>query len=103
MSEQPLVSTHAYDTMACLPVSYGPSAANLLTLRFAKHTIFAQHQNRIKNHPRSEKEIRPGNTILQAGDVVYLYCDRDRYVITSIDGIWCYINSVVNSVRYHTK
>ena len=37
------------------------------------------------------------------GDLVHLYCDRnksrvrDRYLVTSIDGAWCYVRKFVGS------
>lgn len=62
--------------------------------------IQQQHTQRLQNHPSSEKSKAPGGRIppapvLQVGDLIYIISDgsktraRDRYLIVSIDGLWC--------------
>ena len=64
--------------------------------------ILEKNKQRQANHPHSEKSKNPLNKepsapSLLVGDIVYLHCDksksraRDRYIVTSIDGEWCYI------------
>ena len=65
--------------------------------------ILQQHEDRLKNHPHSEKSKAPiakarDTSSIGAGDLVYLYSDRtkhhprDRYLVSSIDGKWCSIH-----------
>ena len=73
-----------------------------------RDNISKQHDIRIANHPFSEQSkfksasIRP-TPKLSVGDLVYLYCDRDktqarsRYIVTSIDGEWCFIKKFVGN------
>ena len=70
--------------------------------------IIAKHQARQDNHPFSEAAkggSRPQAPIppLQVGDLVYVKSDRDksrardRYIIVSIDGEWCFIKKFSGS------
>ena len=70
--------------------------------------ILKQHDTRLTNHPYSEKAKnmhghKPSNNRLQIGDLVYLYCDRDksrgrdRYIIVGVDGIWGHIKKFTGS------
>ena len=62
---------------------------------------------REKNHPYSEKSKRQNSTRtsqqLCIGDLVYLYSERqktkarDRYIIVSMEGEWCFIKKFVRS------
>ncbi|KAJ8349610.1 hypothetical protein SKAU_G00247400 [Synaphobranchus kaupii] len=68
--------------------------------------ICQQHGNRLKNHPFSEKSKAPSGKVIAAqpvavGDLVYLYadrnkaCSRDRYLVSSVEGIWCNLRKFV--------
>lgn len=70
--------------------------------------ILSQHENRIRNHPYSEKSKLKGQKPLSCqelsvGDIVYLVSEksklkaRDRYLITSIENPWCYIKKFSGS------
>ena len=70
--------------------------------------ITKQHDLRVANHPSSAKakahNIKEApNPTLTIGDLVYLYCDRnksrarDRYLVVSIDGAWLHIRKFVGS------
>ena len=70
--------------------------------------INQQHEQRTINHPYSEKSKAPKGVVnpspsLRVGDLVYLYRDRDknkardRYIIVSVDGVWCYIRKFTGS------
>ncbi|KAK3719574.1 hypothetical protein QZH41_006796 [Actinostola sp. cb2023] len=64
--------------------------------------VHKQHDLRNANHPYSEKSKAPLKKAIDApqvkiGDLVYLYsdrntsCSRDRYLVTSTEGVWCNI------------
>ena len=80
--------------------------------------ILSQHKHRTDNHPYSEKAknnrgLVPSNSPLQVGELVYLVSDRDksrardRYLVTSTNGIWCYIKkftgSQLRAISYKVK
>ncbi|CAG2214876.1 unnamed protein product [Mytilus edulis] len=68
-----------------------------------QNLIIAQHEQRLKNHPHSEKTKCPSGKLpvcpdLEIGDIVYLRCDlnktksRDRYLVVAVDTPWCNIH-----------
>ncbi|KAK3715784.1 hypothetical protein QZH41_018836, partial [Actinostola sp. cb2023] len=70
--------------------------------------VLKQHDLRNANHPYSEKSKAPLKKAIDApqvevGDLVYLYldrnksCSRDRYLVTSTEGIWCNIRKFTGS------
>ena len=70
--------------------------------------IAQQHSQRLSNHTPSSKNKGGHHQTLPAaeikvGDVVYLFTDRDktkardRYLVTSIEGRWCYIRKFIGS------
>lgn len=70
--------------------------------------ILTQHDQRITNHPHSEQSKAPRSKLsnsksIEVGDLVYLYtdrnktCARDRYLVTSVEGIWCNVKKFVGS------
>ena len=70
--------------------------------------IQSQHQLRSANHPYSEKSKAPNSsaapiTPVEVGDIVYLYSDhsklraRNRYLVTSVDSMWCNIRTFTGS------
>jgi hypothetical protein len=70
--------------------------------------ILSQHENRLRNHPYSEKSKIKGHKPLSCqelsvGDIVYLVNEksklkaRDRYLIISIESPWCYIKKFSGS------
>ena len=70
--------------------------------------IQSQHQLRSANHPYSEKSKAPNSsaapiTPVEVGDIVYLYSDhsklraRNRYLVTSVDDMWCNIRTFTGS------
>ena len=70
--------------------------------------IMKQHQERKKNHEHSEASKAPKgrqlpDTPVSIGDLVYLYSDRNkmrarnRYLVTSTDGLWCSIRKFSGS------
>ena len=73
--------------------------------------IKQQHELKQQNHPSSmisknPKKFLPTHTIINVGDLVYLYSDRDkhrardRYLVVSIDNNWCNIRKFVgNTLR----
>ena len=72
------------------------------------HHILAKHQARQTNHQFSEKAkggLRPSTPAIpfRVGDLVYVKSDRDksrardRYVVVSIDGEWCFIKKLAGS------
>lgn len=80
--------------------------------------ICSQHVQRTSNHPHSEKSKAAGHhpaltPCLKVGNIVYLYRDRDknkardRYIVVSIDGNWCFIRkfsgSQLRSSSYKVK
>ena len=84
------------------------------------NTIRTQHQQRLKNHPYSErskcpKETRVHTSIhkIAVGDLVYLRTERDktkvrnRYLVVSIDRPWCFIkkftNTQIRAVSYKVR
>ena len=84
------------------------------------NTIRTQHQQRLKNHPCSErskcpKETRVHTSIhkIAVGDLVYLRTKRDktkvrnRYLVVSIDRPWCFIkkftNTQIRAVSYKVR
>lgn len=67
-----------------------------------------KHDDRRNNNPVSERAKAPkGRKALspsvEVGDIVYLYCDRnkscarDRYLVTSVEGDWCNIRKFAGS------
>lgn len=66
-----------------------------------------QYQLRQENHKYSEKSKQPkslhNHVKIQVGDLVYLYSEkqklraRDRYLVVSVDGDWCFIKKFVGS------
>ena len=73
--------------------------------------IISQHQQRVKNHPHSErakmKGVPQGRTILSdqisIGDLIYLKGDhnksqaRDIYLVIGTENEWCYIRKFKGS------
>ena len=70
--------------------------------------IFTQHEQRLANHPHSERSKAPSSMIpadadLKVGDLVYLRSDRNkttarpRYLVASVDGDWCNIRKFVGA------
>ena len=70
--------------------------------------IMEKHTDRQTNHPFSEqakggRSPTPSTTPLQVGNLVYVKADRDksrvrdRYIIVSIDGEWCFIKTFSGS------
>ncbi|KAK3751342.1 hypothetical protein QZH41_000834 [Actinostola sp. cb2023] len=70
--------------------------------------VHKQHDLRNANHPYSEKSKAPLKKAIDApqvevGDLVYLYsdrnksCSRDRYLVTSTEGVWCNIRKFTGS------
>ena len=64
--------------------------------------ISSKYLSRVSNHPSSERSKCPPlrlaqRTKVKPGDLVYILSDRDktrsrnRYLVSSVDGIWCYI------------
>ena len=77
-----------------------------------------QHAQRLRNHPASEKSKAAGSVLpvspaMQVGDLVYITsdssktCARDRYLVVSVDGLWCNIRkftgSQLRSTSYRVK
>ncbi len=69
--------------------------------------IESQSRQRTINHPYSERSKSGGCTDhpsppIQPGDLVYLIRDknkchaRDRYIVSTVDGTWCFIKKFVN-------
>lgn len=66
-----------------------------------------QHSLRDKNHKYSEKSKCPNVTHnlnqVSVGDLVYVYsdkqksCARDRYLVVSMDGDWCFIKKFIGN------
>ena len=67
-----------------------------------------------KNHPYSEiskcpKGTKPPLIDISVGDLVYLYQDkhkhraRDRYLVVSLDGVWCNIRKFTGSQLRQTS
>lgn len=70
--------------------------------------IASQHRRRMANHPHSERAkapsgLLPADEALEVGDLVYLRGDRTksqarpRYLVGSVDGLWCNIRKFVGS------
>ncbi len=70
--------------------------------------IVKQNQQRVANHPHSEKSKAPTAKFrtpqhIVVGDLVYLHSDRnktrarDRYLVVEIDGLFCNIKKFVGS------
>ena len=70
--------------------------------------IDQQHAQRTINHPHSAKSKAQGHgsspvPALAVGDIIYLISDqdknkaRDRYLIVSVDGTWCFIRKFSGS------
>ena len=77
-----------------------------------------QHSFRLHNHPASERSKAPGRSsptppAIDVGDLVYLTSDgsknraRDRYLVVSVDGLWCnvrkFVGSQLRSSSYRVK
>lgn len=70
--------------------------------------VAKQHAQRTTNHPHSEKSKAPlGQPAepqpIDVGDLVYIHTDRnksyarDRYLVVSVEGIWCNVRKFVGS------
>ena len=73
-----------------------------------QNLIIAQHEQRLKNHPHSEKAKCPSGKLpvspeIEIGDIVYLRCDgnktksRDRYLVVAVETPWCNIRKFIGS------
>ena len=82
------------------------------------HLIALQHEQRLSNHPHSERSKAPLHNrrptpLIDVGDLVYLHSDRnksrarDRYLVVAIDPPFCdikkFIGSQLRSSSYHVK
>lgn len=80
--------------------------------------IRQQHIERLRNHPHSEKSKAPHGRIpdpvsVEVGHLVYLHvdrnksCGRDRYLVTSVQGLWCdlrkFAGSQLRDATYRVK
>ena len=101
--------------------SRGLSSREMLFQRdqFSHHQIPVQdldlieQQQKLKQQNQSSsmlsknpKKYLPTHTIINVGDLIYLYCDRDkhrardRYLVVSVDNDWCNIRKFVgNTLR----
>ena len=79
-----------------------------------RQLIIKQNETRLSNHPHSEKSKTPRGKVapsptLDAGDLVYLYTDRnkssarDRYLVVSVEGQWCNIQKFRGSQLRNTS
>lgn len=71
--------------------------------------ILKQYESKVDNHRSSEmskapgRSVRPTDSSIGVGDVVYLYSERDKhssrekYLVTSIDGEWCFVRKFVGN------
>ena len=70
--------------------------------------ISTQHEQRLANHPHSERSkapsgMMPADADLKVGDLVYLRSDRNkttarpRYLVASVDSGWCNIRKFVGA------
>ena len=73
-----------------------------------RQVLSSRHNERLRNHPYSERCKTPRNLttsapILRVGDIVYLRGDKDklrgreRYIVVSLDGDWCFIRKFAGS------
>ena len=82
------------------------------------HLIALQHEQRLSNHPHSERSKAPLHNrrptpVIDVGDLVYLHSDRnksrarDRYLVVAIDPPFCdikkFIGSQLRSSSYRVK
>ena len=82
------------------------------------HLIALQHEQRLSNHPDSERSKAPLHNrrptpVIDVGDLVYLHSDRnksrarDRYLVVAIDLPFCdikkFIGSQLRSSSYRVK
>ena len=82
------------------------------------HLIALQHEQRLSNHPHSERSKAPLHSrrptpVIDVGGLVYLHSDRnksrarDRYLVVAIDPPFCdikkFIGSQLRSSSYHVK
>ena len=82
------------------------------------HIITLQHEQRLSNHPHSERSKAPVQSrrptpLIDIGDLVYLHSDlnksraRDRYLVVAIDPPFCnikkFIGSQLRRSSYHVK
>ena len=82
------------------------------------HLIALQHEQRLSNHPHSERAKAPlqqrrPTPLIDVGDLVYLHSDqsksraRDRYLVVAMDPPFCdikkFIGSQLRSSSYHVK
>ena len=82
------------------------------------HLIALQHEQRLSNHPHSERSKAPLHNrrptpVIDVGDLVYLHSDRnksrarDRYLVVAIDPPFCdikkFIRSQLRSSSYRVK
>ncbi|KAI0235047.1 hypothetical protein LSAT2_014535 [Lamellibrachia satsuma] len=80
--------------------------------------IRQQHSLRNANHAPSQLSKSPSHTVSKAlnidvGDIVYLYCDRNksrsrcRYLVVSVDGVWLnvskFIGNQLRATSYRVK
>ena len=70
--------------------------------------IRQQHSLRNANHAPSQLSKSPSHTVSKAlnidvGDIVYLYCDRNksrsrcRYLVVSVDGVWLNVSKFIGN------
>lgn len=82
------------------------------------HLIARQHEQRLSNHPHSERSKAPlqqrrPTPLIDVGDLVYLHSDRnksrsrDRYLVVAVEPPFCdikkFIGSQLRSSSYHVK
>ena len=82
------------------------------------HLIARQHEQRLSNHPHSERSKAPlqqrrPTPLIDVGDLVYLHSDRnksrsrDRYLVVAVEPLFCdikkFIGSQLRSSSYHVK
>ena len=82
------------------------------------HLIALQHEQRLSNHPHSERSKAPLHNrrptpLIDVGDLAYLHSDRnksrarDRYLVVAIDPPFCdikkFIGSQLRSSSYHVE
>ena len=68
--------------------------------------ILKQHENRLHNHPHSERSKAPLSKLnnpqsIEVGDLLYQNsdrnksCSRDRYLVVSVENNWCNVRKFV--------
>ena len=79
-----------------------------------RNIILDQYEQRMQNHPCSEKAKAPQGKVahqpsVEVGDLVYLYSDgnkcraRDRYLVVSTEGNWCSIRKFTGAQLRNTS